>query len=85
MIKTEKINRKKKFKKIWSWLLEKIETDEERVLRIARKKNRTIKNYWWLIKYEYRGKLMDEKEKKDEKTKTNSVWDWLLEMYEDET
>jgi len=26
---------------------------------------------------------MDKKEKKKEKIKFNSIWDWLLEMYED--
>ena len=34
---------KKRFKEIWSWLLERIETDDERVLKIARKKIEKLK------------------------------------------
>lgn len=43
MIKIQKNNRKKKFKEFWNWLLEKIETDHERLLRIARKNIKQFK------------------------------------------
>ena len=43
MLETKKINQKIKLKKKLVWLLEKIETDDERVLRIARKNIEQLK------------------------------------------